>query len=835
LFAPPLPQVELTDRNGVPLRALHAPDGSFIQPATYAEIPSALVQATVAAEDKRFWTHPGVDWRSSLRAFWGLVRYQRVISGGSTISQQLIKLAQPRPRTFRTKLVEAVQALRLEQVWNKQRILTEYLNRVDYANLNTGCATAAEFYFGKPLRDLSVAECALLAGLPQAPGRLNPVSHPDRARKRQQYVLARMREDGCLTAAEYSRAVAESVSILPRRRPFEAPHFVELVLDQCEELLPPKTTKAAKDRRAAAQPSHDAIAASNLNQTSSLTSLASVKRPSQDRPTAIRTTLDLELNRFAEQAVRRQIAFLAAQHVKDAAAVVIDNRSGGVLALVGSEDYFAPHNGQVNGAWAPRSAGSTFKPFTYLIAFEQGATPASIVADVPTEFATSTGLFAPANYDHRTHGPTRYRLALANSLNIAAVKVLASIGGPAVLQERLRACGLTTLSETPEHYGLGLTIGNAEARLLELANAYACLARLGEYRPYRLTALLPPSPAERGLGEGDLTSSSPVEPSDFGFRTSDFPQRLFDSSACYLLADVLSDNAARALEFGVESNLRFDFPVACKTGTSSDFRDNWAFGFTPEFTVGVWAGNFDGSPMQGISGVIGAAPILHELMDHLHERYGTSWYATPTNILTLPIHPVTGKRLALTQEVSRTATNLPAQVTRDLVSYNQGGRRVPAGDEVTSLRGTATGSALQNEAAILEKFVAGRLPPEESPDDFDAKGRIRLPAEYRDWLGTSDNWLVGRVVIDDRALPFKIIFPLPGTVFYLDPDLPESGGRIRLRAEGAPELEWQSDTLRCSRESGQSFAFLKPGQHRLNAVDPRTGQQRETWVQVLQR
>ena len=292
-------------------------------------------------------------------------------------------------------------------------------------------------------------------------------------------------------------------------------------------------------------------------------------------PAAIRTTLDLYLNRFVEQCLRQQIDCLHSRHVGNAAAVVLDNRSGGVWALVGSEDYSAARSGQVNGAWAPRSAGSTFKPFTYAIAFEQGATAASIVADVPTDFTTATGLFSPVNYDHRCHGPMRYRLALANSLNIAAVKVLASIGGPGALQERLQACGLTTLTRAPEHYGLGLTIGNAEARLLELANAYATLARLGEFRPYRLVEQL-----EVGSAPGQSCA-----------------RRVFDPGASFLIADILSDNDARTLAFGAESNLRFDFPVACKTGTSSDFRDNWAFGYTPEFTVGVWVGNFDGSPM----------------------------------------------------------------------------------------------------------------------------------------------------------------------------------------------------------------------------------------------
>jgi penicillin-binding protein 1C len=755
LFTPPPAQQEFVDRNGIPLRAVRAEEAPFTRPAALGEIPEALVHATLAAEDKRFWRHPGVDWRASLRASWDLARHRRIVSGGSTLTQQLVKLAQPRPRTFRTKLIEAAQALRLEQIWDKQRILTEYLNRIDYGNLNTGCAAAADFYFGKPLRDLSVAECALLAGLPQSPARLNPLTHPERARKRQQWILRQMRVDGFLTAEELERAFAESLRFKSPHRAYEAPHFIDLLL---------------------AGTPHSALRTSLFPLPTSLSAF-----PAPPSPAPIRTTLDLDLNRFAEEAVRRQVALLGEQHVGDAAVVVIDNLSGDVLALVGSEDYFSPAGGQVNGAWAPRSAGSTFKPFTYLIAFEQGATPASIVADVPTEFATATGLFAPVNYDRHCRGPVRYRPALANSLNIAAVKVLASIGGPAALQKRLQACGLTTLTDTPEHYGLGLTIGNAEARLLELANAYASLARLGEYKPCEMLRRSRPNPSSR----------------------------LFDPAACFLVADILSDNDARALEFGVESNLRFDFPVACKTGTSSDFRDNWAFGYTPEFTVGVWAGNFDGSPMQGISGVTGAAPIMHELMEHLHRRYGTSWYATPTNIVSLPVHFATGKRL------------------RDgiVVSAAAGSSRLPPG----------SGNTRNRPDRIVEKFIVGRLPAEESPQDYDAQGRIRLGAEYRDWLGTSDNWLAGQAVADETSSPFRIVFPLPGTVIYLDPDLPDGGRRIHLQVEGSSQPQWRSDTVECRTEAGQTFALLAAGEHHLKAVDPRTGLEIETCIQVLRR
>lgn len=726
LFKPAPAPTEFLDRNGLPLRTLPAGSGQFQRQVVFADLPPHLVDAMLAAEDHRFWRHSGVDWWATARAAWQLVSQRRVVSGGSTITQQLIKQVVHRPRTLRTKCCEALQALRLERAWSKQRIITEYLNRIEFGNGIRGCAAAARFYFGKSLRDLSSAECALLAALPQAPSRLNPHRYPELARKRQHWVLARMREFGWITEDEFDRALNEPLRLAGAKRRFEAPHFVDMLLAQVGANAGP-----------------------------------------------VRTTLDLRLNRFAESALKRQLGRLRDQHVANGAVAVIENKSGDVLAMVGSQDFFAPGAGQVNGAWAPRSAGSTFKPFTYLLALERGANPASIVADVPAEFATATGVFAPANYDRHCHGPMRYRLALANSLNIPAVKVLASCGGPELLLHRLRACGLTTLTRSAEDYGLGLTIGNAEARLLELANAYACLARLGQYQPFRLVR-------EPGA------SSRIVPLVNGGQRTK---RCVADPTAAYLVADILSDNDARMLAFGAESPLRFTYPVACKTGTSSDFRDNWAFGYTPEYTVGVWVGNFDGSPMQEVSGVTGAAPLLHEIFEHLHEQYGTSWYEQPSSVVTCWVHPLTGKRL-----VRRRA----------------------------------------EDGAVMEKCPADRLPPEASTNDFDAEGRLRLPGEYRDWLVGGDNWLGARAVAVDSEEPdIGILFPLPGSRFYLDPDLANQGRDVYLRARGGRQIEWRSDSLKIAVDRGRSMAVLAPGRHQIIAFDPVAGSRAETWIDVV--
>jgi penicillin-binding protein 1C len=715
LLTPPAQSLEFTDRHGTPLREARTA-GGFARGVPLDDIPPNLFHAMLAAEDKRFFEHGGIDAFALGRAVWGNLRYGRVTSGASTITQQLVKIAEPRPRNLRTKFIEAAQALRLEQLWTKDEILAAYLNRLDFGNLNVGVAAAADYYFGKPLADLSDAEAAFLAGLPKNPTRLNPHREFARAKRRQETVLRRMRENDWLTTGQWTLATEEPLRLRPRHRVFLAPHFVDLVLRETS----------------------DAANASHV------------------------TTLDLDLNRFVEDTVRGRLRKLRDKNVREAAVVVLDNRTGEVLALVGSGDYFSPGSGQVNGALAPRSAGSTFKPFTYLLALERGATPASVVADVPAVFATSTGLYRPENYSKCCSGPVRYRLALANSLNIPAVKVLSSLGGAPVLRERLRAWGMTTLEQSAENYGLGLTIGNTETRLIELTNAYATLARMGEWRPVRLL----------------LTEHSPRPIFHDQHPTAE------TRDAAWLIADMLSDNSARALSFGLNSALRFNFPVACKTGTSTDFRDNWAMGYTPEFTVGVWVGNFDGAPMHEVSGVTGAAPIMHAVFEHLQTRFGTTWFATPENVVERAVHPLTGK--------------LVADARPD---------------------------------AVREKFLRGHLPAQESNDDYDETGRVRLGAEYREWSESAENSLAGRAVSPAEETALQLIAPRPGTTFLIDPDLPSSH-RVLVQARGAGAPVWESASVSFAARGGETYAVVTEGQHRLVVRDPATGQRAETWIRV---
>ena len=708
LLQPPVQSIALVDRNGTPLRDARVEE-RFSRELTIDEIPRHVINAILAAEDKRFFQHAGVDWLATARALTNGLTTGRITSGASTITQQLVKISERRPRTFRTKLIESATALRIEQAWPKERILCAYLNRVDFGNLNIGLAAAADYYFGKPVADLSEAEAALLAGLPRNPRRLNPHVALERARARQQTVLQRMQENGSLDAARFEIAAAEPLQLRPPRRRFRAPHFTELVLRQLPDPV----------------------------------------------GSELRTTLDVPLNEHVDEIIRDRLAQLRDHNVHNASAVVIDNATGDVIALVGSADYFAPETGQVNGAWAKRSAGSTLKPFTYLLALERGATPATMIADVRTSFPTGDGFYRPENYNRRCYGPVSYRTALASSLNIPAVKVLLAAGGPAALHERLRTVGLTTLDKPADVYGLGLTLGNCEGRLLEITNAYASLARLGDYRPWRVLA-----------------------------NASSFSRRYSRPELVWQIADMLSDNAARTLAFGINSALRYDYPVACKTGTSTDFRDNWTIGFTPEFTVGVWVGNFDGSPMHEVSGVTGAGPILHGIFDHLHAQKGTSWYARPAAIVEQNVHPLTGKLLADA-----------------------------------------------DPRAVKEKFVPAAIPAAESSDDYDSAGNVKLGSEYAEWYASAENSLRAQTRLAHDSSELRIISPLAGATYLLDPDV-RSSRRIPLLAAGGEKLTWASESLRCTSEDGGNFAIAAEGEHRIAVSDPQTGRTTEVRISV---
>lgn len=554
----------ITDRYGRPLRSyLNGEAASACAPVKLRDISPWLVLATVAAEDKRFFTHGGVDFRSVARAFWQNSRRGRAFSGASTITQQLARALEPHPRTISGKISEMFSAFRLEAAHSKEEILEAYFNSVPYGTLLTGVEAASRAYYGLPARDVSLAEAALLAGIPKSPVNYDPYKRPREALARQRLVLRRMLDLGFVDEENYRQALAEKITIKEKEKPFAAPHFSDHVLRHSP-------------------------------------------------PGPVTTTLDLRVQQSAQEALKNHLAELSGRnHVTNGAIVVLDNATGGILAWVGSADFFdAANSGQVDGVTALRQPGSALKPFLYALALAKGAKASDIIEDEPLYLA---GGHVTMNYDKTYHGPVRLREALACSYNVPAVRTAEKTGVPDLLS-KLHDFGLVSLDRTADYYGEGLALGNGEVTLLELVNAYAALARGGIWRPVSFSLKGAGVPARRAIGQREA----------------------------YIISNILSDNAARAPAFGVNSAFNLPFELAAKTGTTKDYRDNWAVGYTPEWSVGVWVGNFDGAPMRKVSGITGAAPVLKEVALVMNKFYPSTPFRRPAGIKTARICPASG-------------------------------------------------------------------------------------------------------------------------------------------------------------------------------------------------
>ncbi|MCU1349140.1 MAG: family penicillin-binding protein [Acidobacteria bacterium] len=560
----------IVDRNGVVLSEPLSSRGQRSEWLRADALPASVTDATIAAEDRRFFAHLGVDPRSVVRAAWHTLRRGRVVEGGSTITQQVAKLLlDSQSRALSQKVREAVIALRLEHRYSKRELLALYLNLAPYGNQTTGIVRASRRYFGVAPEELTLAQAAFLASLPQRPGAFNPLRDPKAAEARQRWVLSRM----AITKAQRDEALHERLRFDHGQQALAAPHFVERVRERAP---------------------HAGV---------------------------IRTTLDAQLQREVQGIIAAERASLLAHGARAAAVAVLDNRSGEWLAWEGSGDYFGNRfGGAIDGVSALRQPGSTLKPFTYAVAFEQGFSPASVLADVPSSFPTAEQgiVYTPRNYDGRYRGPLRARLALAGSENVPAVALLAKVGVPSLLR-LLRNAGFTDLTRTAGYYGLGLTLGDPEVRLEQLVGAYSMLARGGVY----------------------------VEPRMLADERPSVPRRMLAPRTAFWITDILSDAAAREYIFGSGGNLEFPFPVAVKTGTSQAYRDNWTIGYTRDVTVGVWVGNFDRQELRNSTGVTGAGPIFHQVLlaavKRVHGEQASA-FEPPPDVERVPVCALSGLR-----------------------------------------------------------------------------------------------------------------------------------------------------------------------------------------------
>jgi penicillin-binding protein 1C len=581
----------------------------------FDQIPQFLKDATIAAEDEAFYQEPAFDWRGIVRALVADLLHGRVVQGGSTITQQLAKNAFLSPeQTVTRKLKELILAIRLDRRYTKDEILGFYLNEIPFGPSAYGVEAASETYFGKPANNLTLAESTTLAALLRAPSYYSPWgSHVDELMARQQFILKKLFDLGKIDKQQLDAALATKLVFQPQGRGIKAPHFVMAVQDYLLKKY-----------------GEDLVRSGGL---------------------VVTTTLDWKLQQEAEQAVSEG----AAQNEKlyqgtNAALVAEDPKTGQVLALVGSRDYFdTKHEGNFNVATQGlRQPGSSLKPFTYLTAFGKGYTPETVVFDVPTEFVpnnpacppnpdySATGnstCFHPQNFDEKFRGPVNLRTALAQSINIPAVEVLYLAGLDDTLTT-LKNFGITTLSDR-SRYGLSLTLGGGEVHLDELVGAYATLAQDGVRHDQALV-----------LEVRDATGAILESYHD---RTS----VVTDPQYARTVNDILSDSDTRAGLFGNSLNLTVfpDHDVALKTGTTNDYRDAWSLGYTPSLAVGVWAGNNDNTPMQRHgSSILAAVPIWHAFMAQALKDVPTETFNRPAPIQT-PTKPMLSGQYLINNEI----------------------------------------------------------------------------------------------------------------------------------------------------------------------------------------
>ena len=788
------PTTQILDRNGRLLYEVLDPDTGKQLNLDLTAFPKTCVEATLATEDSRFYRHPGVDPIAILRALWQNYRAGgNIVSGGSTLTQQLARnlLMEPQERyeqSLRRKLREAWLAWRLEQRYTKDELLALYLNQTYYGNFAFGLEAAAQIFFAKPAPQLSRAECALLAGLVQYPTGYNPLQEPETAKLRQLTVLRLMREAGYLTQATVDEIEAEPLRYRSRLFDIEAPHFVMYVQDLLLQQLGPERLRAGGLR--------------------------------------VVTTLDLDLQQQAEQAIRHRLDLLNCRRpgvcdkqtdpkrrVDNAAAVILDSHTGEILAMVGSPNYFdARIQGNVNAALVLRQPGSAIKPLTYAAALDPQwssqtgqppLTPASIIADLPTTFYVTDEKggnvpYVPVNYDRLFHGPVSVRTALANSYNIPAVKVLDRIGVH-TLQQLATQAGISTFTGEA---GLALTLGGNEVKLLELTAAYGIL---DDGRRLDPKAIL-------DFRFWILDSSMSARPAIQNPKSK--IQNVISSQTAYLITDILSDNAARIPAFGEGSVVALPFPAAVKTGTTTDWRDNWTIGYTTERLVGVWVGNADNTPMLDVSGIDGAGPIWRDLMVATHPQ-APSAFPQPEGIDVITVCAPSG--LLPTQYCPRTR-------------------------QERFLTGTAP-TQPDNQFQPRHIDLATRLPATADTPAERVGERVYwlLPPEYHDWM-VSQNISIADCRLSSADCSATLVTnttdkpkvksqkpelilqePTSQTAYQIHPGLPRANQRINALGYTADGESWAAlrlvkdgvvlrETQHATRL--QSWWVLEAGQHR---------------------
>ena len=778
-----VPSLRITDRHGRILYEIIDKTGGRHTPVNLDVIPSALIKATIATEDRYFYSNPGLDFGGILRAFWINIWGGETLAGGSTITQQvarnlLLSEKEQFERTIRRKLRESWLAWRLTNNIPKDKILELYLNQMYYGAMAYGVEAAAQTYFSKSVTELDLAECALIAGIPQGPAIYNPLVDPRAAENRQKIVLELMHNQGVISQETYVSALRQPLVYTSTPYPIEAPHFVMMAVSQLDTILtqweknPPQTL-------------------------------------------IIRTTLDTDWQHLAEKAIQKHLSALretnpnlssggtgqghavpGGHNVNNAALIALDPETGEILTMVGSPDYFDPeHAGAINMAISPRQPGSALKPFVYAAAFDptrnSPITPATMILDVRTTFTTHEGdAYTPANYDNLEHGPVSAREALASSLNIPAVIMLDHIGMPELFDLASKT-GISSFGN-PDDFDLSLALGGGEVTLLDLSAAYGAFANRG-------SRVVPFSILEISTLDGNILYQYQYQA----------PIRILDERVAWLISDILNDNDARSIGFGPNSALNIDRPAAVKTGTTTNYHDNWTIGYTPEVVVGVWVGNASHEPMRAVTGLSGAGPIWHQFIREVLTGTPESWFNRPDGMVQIGVCAPSG--LLPTNDCPLTKLEWFIAGTEPVLPDNIYHR-------------------------VWVDKVTGRLADENTPSDQTKLiTALDLPLQGHPWARAQGLTLLSDLQVNGGSInsdwgnfPLQILSPGNHTVYRLNPLVDTNAQRLHIQVANSIEVDlveiWL-DGLLLTTLKGPPYEFwwsLEPGEHTLWATEPST-------------
>jgi penicillin-binding protein 1C len=594
---------QIFDRNGNILYEIYADENRT--PINIEDLPDHVLQATIAIEDKKFYRHFGFDIEGIIRAAKNNLTGDSV-SGGSTITQQLVKNALLTPeKSIQRKIKEATLSVMTEIIYSKQEILEMYLNYISYGGTAVGIESASKKYFDKSAKDLTLAEAAVLAGLPQAPSLYSPFgSNPERAKNRQAEVLRRMAEEGFISPLEAENAKSETLEFALSKTDIRAPHFVFYVRDLLYE-----------------EYGEEMVEKGGLRVT---------------------TTLDIDLQEAAQASLSAEIDSLQRLRVGNGAAMVTKPNTGEILTMIGSKNYFnTEDDGQVNVTLAYRQPGSSIKPLVYATTFqEKTLNPGTLLLDIPTCFKLPNQAdYCPKNYTGDFKGPISVRQSLGNSLNIPAVKTISTIDVPTFM-DRAQKMGITGWNDASK-YGPSIALGGGEVRMFDMAQTFGSLANLGIKVPLNPILKIENYKGET-LKEFDtnktLEDLSAMQEDEYSIRQGEL-DRAMDAAPAYLASHIMQDNTARVLAFGSHSQLVVRGQVvSAKTGTTNDLKDNWTIGFTPEFLTVSWVGNNDNTSMSYVaSGVTGAAPIFNDIMSYVLRNQEPVWQEKPESVIKGPV------------------------------------------------------------------------------------------------------------------------------------------------------------------------------------------------------